>query len=97
MLQASAGLYTHTDGSHSRIAVGQLKIGQIARDRRPMLTNDVLHDPRINDPAWAGREGLIAFAGYPLVVGDRLMGVLGIFSRKPLPETVLRCWSRSPT
>src|SRR4029077_870861 len=34
VLQASAGLYTHTDGPHSRIAVGEYKVGQIARDRQ---------------------------------------------------------------
>src|SRR5258705_2760152 len=84
VLQASAGLYTHTDGPHSRIAVGQYKVGQIARDRQPLLTNDVLHDPRIHDPEWARRQGLIAVAGYPLVVDDRLMGVMAMFSRKPL-------------
>src|SRR5262249_10850981 len=56
-LQASAGMYTHLDGSHSRIPVGSLKIGTIAKERRPLLTNDVLHDPSIGDPAWAAREG----------------------------------------
>ncbi len=45
-LQASAGLYTHTDGPHARVPVGKFKIGLIAEERRPHLTNDVLHDPR---------------------------------------------------
>src|SRR5262249_6232310 len=34
-LQASAGMYTHTDGPHSRVPVGRLKIGRIAQERRP--------------------------------------------------------------
>src|SRR5262249_50033959 len=32
-LLASAGLYTHIDGPHGRIPVGQFKIGQIAQER----------------------------------------------------------------
>ncbi|HEV2809462.1 MAG TPA: phospholipase D-like domain-containing protein [Acidimicrobiales bacterium] len=56
-LQASAGMYTHLDGEHSRVPVGELKIGRIAEERAPHLTNDVLHDPRISDYDWARREG----------------------------------------
>jgi len=83
-LHASAGLYTHMDGPHSRVPVGKLKIGLIAQERSPHLTNDVLNDPRISDKAWAEREGMVAFAGYPLVAGDRLVGVMALFARKPL-------------
>ena len=89
-LHASAGMYTHLDGPHARIAVGQVKIGQIAHQRRPLLTNEVADDPRISDPDWARREGMVAFAGYPLLVKDRLLGVLGMFSRRPLSEAVLQ-------
>jgi two-component system, sensor histidine kinase and response regulator len=89
-LNASAGMYTHLDGPNARIAVGQFKIGQIAHQRRPLLTNEVADDPRVGDPDWARREGMVAFAGYPLVVKDRLLGVLGMFSRRPLSEAVLQ-------
>ncbi len=87
-LQASAGMYTHLDGPHSRIPMGQFKIGMIAQERRAHLTNDVLNDPRISNRAWAEKEGMASFAGYPLSVGDRTVGVLAMFSRKPVtPET----------
>ena len=89
-LHASAGMYTHLDGPHARIPVGQFKIGQIAQERRPLLTNEVQGDPRISDPDWARREGMVAFAGFPLVVKDRLMGVLAMFARRPLSEAVLQ-------
>ncbi len=87
-LRASAGMYTHLDGTHSHIPMGQFKIGMIAQERKPHLTNDVLNDPRISDRAWAEKEGMVSFAGYPLSVGDRTIGVLAMFSRKPVtPET----------
>lgn len=89
-LQASAGMYTHLDGPHSRVPVGQLKIGLIAQERQPHLTNDVLNDPRVSDPEWARREGMRAFAGYPLLVGDRLIGVMALFSRDLLDDSTLK-------
>jgi PAS domain S-box-containing protein len=88
-LRASAGLYTHLDGSHSRIPMGQYKIGRIAQERAPHLTNRVIGDPRVHDQEWAKRERMVSFAGYPLLVEDRLVGVLGMFSRQTLPDTTL--------
>lgn len=88
-LQASSGLYTHIDGGHARVPVGKFKIGLIAQEREPHLTNDVYNDPRVGDREWARREGMIAFAGYPLVVEDRLVGVVALFARRPLAEDAL--------
>ncbi|MFP5226704.1 MAG: PAS domain-containing protein [Acidobacteriota bacterium] len=92
-LQASAGMYTHLDGFHSRIPIGYLKIGLIAQTRQPHFTNDAQSDPRVSDLDWARREGMIAFAGYPLVLEDRIVGVIAMFSRKPLTENTLEALS----
>ncbi|MCE9561806.1 MAG: PAS domain S-box protein [Planctomycetes bacterium] len=88
-LQASAGMYTHTNGAHSRVRVGDYKIGAIAATRTPHLTNDVPNDPKVSDPAWAKREGLVSFAGYPLIVDDRVLGVVALFSRQKLTDGVV--------
>jgi PAS domain S-box-containing protein len=90
VLQASAGMYTNLEGQHSRIPVGSLKIGEIARERQPHLTNDVPNDPRVSDPDWARREGMVAFAGYPLVTDERLVGVLALFAKHPLSDATIR-------
>jgi len=87
-LQASAGIYTHIDGAHSHVPLGRYKIGVIARERRPQLTNQVVGDPQIHDQEWVRREGLVAFAGYPLVVHDRVLGVMAMFARHALSEFV---------
>ncbi len=88
-LQASAGLYTHLNGAHSRVKVGQFKIGWIAQSREPHLTNSVTTDPRVGDREWAKREGLVAFAGYPLISGDQLLGVIALFANHALGPQVL--------
>ena len=89
-LQASAGMYTHIDGPHGRVPVGHLKIGLIAQERRPHLTNAVIGDPRVGDQEWAQREGMVAFAGYPLVVKDRLVGVIALFAHRSLTHATLQ-------
>jgi len=88
-LQASAGMYTHLDGPHSRVEVGKLKIGLIAQEKKPHLTNDVLNDLRISDKDWAQNEGIVAFAGYPLIIDDRVIGVMAMFARQRLSASTL--------
>ena len=85
-LAVSAGLYTHVDGPHSRVPLGKFKIGLIASEREPHLTNQVVGDPRVGDQDWASREGMVAFAGYPLLVNGELHGVLAMFSREKLSD-----------
>jgi len=85
-LQASAGLYTRTDGNYSRLAVGNgSKVGLIARDRIPQMTNDLINDDQVSDRDWVKREQMVAFVGFPLFVENRLVGVLAMFSKNPLP------------
>jgi len=89
-LQASAGMYTDLDGLHGRVPMGQSTIGLIAQDRQPHLTNAVIDDPRADDREWTKREGIVAFAGYPLIVEDRLVGVMAMFRRTPIPDATLQ-------
>jgi two-component system cell cycle sensor histidine kinase/response regulator CckA len=88
-LQASSGIYTHIDGAHARVPLGKFKIGKIAQERLPHITSDVQNDPRVSDHEWARREKMVAFAGYPLLVEDRLLGVMAMFSREKLTEDTL--------
>jgi PAS domain S-box-containing protein len=98
-LQASAGMFTHLDGTHGRVAVGQrvpvgeLKIGRIAADQMPRLINDVMNEGDGIDREWAQREGLVAFVGYPLVVDGATVGVMAAFARHPLSSAALEAMS----
>jgi len=88
-LGASAGLYTHLDGSHARIPLGSFKIGFIAAVQKPHLTNHVQTDERVSDKEWARREGMISFAGYPLLVEGRTVGVMAMFARQSLDQDAI--------
>jgi signal transduction histidine kinase/CheY-like chemotaxis protein len=61
----------------------------IARERKPHLTGDFQNDELITDKKWAEEKGIVAFAGYPLIIENRLVGVMAMFSREPLVEDTL--------
>lgn len=88
-LRASAAMDTHLEGPHASVPVGKLKIAAIAESRRPHVTNDVVNDPLISGRDWAESAGITAFAGYPLIVSDRLIGVMCVFSKSKLSEGTL--------
>ena len=85
-LQASAGTFANPGPQFNRGAVGQFRIRLVAERRVPYLTNDLANDQCSDDREWTLREGLTAFAGYPLLVEDRLVAVMAIFVSHPLPQ-----------
>ncbi|MEH2329336.1 MAG: PAS domain-containing protein [Nostoc sp.] len=86
-LQVSSGMYTHINGPHKCVPVGQFKIGLIAKEGKPHLTNSVQTDPRVGNKEWAQQEGMVAFAGYPLIVEDEIVGVIAMFARQTVTES----------
>jgi transcriptional regulator with GAF, ATPase, and Fis domain len=85
-LAASAGLYTNLNGEYRRIPLGALKIGKIAQGSGAMYTNDVMGDDRLPNKQWMKDHGLSAFAGYPLIFRDDLLGVIAMFGRRKLTD-----------
>ena len=88
-LQASAGMSIHNDDAHACVPIGAYTIGRIARERKPHMTNTVVGDPRVHGQEWARSERMVAFAGFPLMIEDRVVGVVALFSRQPLTEAAL--------
>ena len=87
-IQATAGPYTDLDGAQRLGPVGFLKIDLIAKERKRLVIDDVVNDPRI-DRAWVRNEGVLAFAGHPLLVRDSLVGVMTLYSRSSLTTKTL--------
>ncbi len=89
-LQASAGIYTHINGTHQRIPVGKCKISLCVIERQPQLTNTLIGDPLVHDQEWVTREGMVAFAGYPLIIEERVVAVMAIFARQSLTHATIQ-------
>ncbi len=87
-LRASAGIYTNLNGEYRRVPLGALKIGRIAQGWGRTCSNDVLHDDRLPNKDWLRQQGLRAFAGYPLMFQDEVLGVMALFSQHPLSDEV---------
>ncbi len=90
-LQASANFYSNNTriSTCSEIPVGKYKVGIIAKERKAVLTNDITNDENIRDKEWVKTESLVAFAGYPLIVENEVIGVLSLFSQRTLTTNVL--------
>ncbi len=86
-LVASSGLHARTDGFFARVPMGAFKVGKIAQNRVAFLSNNLPEETWVKDRDWAIAHNIQGFAGYPLAVEDRVVGVLATFSHHPLsPE-----------
>ncbi len=87
-LRASSGQYTDLDGAYAVIPPDRLKIGRMVTDRQPQWTNEVAGHALLPEDEWPRRNGIGAFAGYPLVVEQRTIGLMALFFRQELSEMV---------
>jgi transcriptional regulator with GAF, ATPase, and Fis domain len=79
--------WSFLQGKFARFPLGAGKVGQVAAERKPLLVrNFAPHETWVARPDWAQREGIRSFAGYPLIFRDNLLGVIGVFSRRPLDD-----------
>jgi DNA-binding CsgD family transcriptional regulator len=86
-LVASSGMYTRIDGSFARVPMGAFKVGKIAQNRIPFLSNNLAEESWVKDRDWAIANGIFGFAGYPLMIAEQAIGVLAVFSCQPMaPE-----------
>lgn len=84
-LKVTVGTYAR-DEDYMRIPIGTMRVGRIAEAKKPSLVNDLAKDNYIHNPEWMKREGIVAFAGYPIMLGDELLGVIALFSKRPISD-----------
>ncbi|HEU4583931.1 MAG TPA: GAF domain-containing protein [Polyangiaceae bacterium] len=84
-LQASAGMY-QLDGAHAHGPIGQLELERIVHTGKAQLINDIQQDASFSDAEWARREGIVAFAGCPLLIAGHVIGIMTLFARVPVAE-----------
>ncbi len=86
-LVASSGLYSRINGFFARVPIGAFKVGKIAQNQIPFLSNQLAAETWVLDRDWAILHGIQGFAGYPLIVNGDSIGVLAVFSQaEMLPE-----------
>ncbi len=82
--RATAGVGVNLPDPHDRIAVGEFRIGRIAEEGVPRIIDLTQFVPEPGDKGWARQQGMVSFAGHPLMVAGRSLGVVAMFSREPI-------------
>jgi signal transduction histidine kinase len=82
VLTAFGGAYKHSIGGSHRITLGTGLMGVAAATRETVLVNDVTADPRYT-PTPGGVPACAELA-VPIVLGDRVLGVLNVESNRTL-------------
>jgi transcriptional regulator with GAF, ATPase, and Fis domain len=83
-LVASAGANTRVDGPFRRFPIGARRVGQVASTRLSFVATEELPESGLAEPSWLAAHGVRSFAAFPLAIGDELLGVLALFSRREI-------------
>ncbi len=78
-LQSAAGLTPEARRVLTTVPVGTGFCGLVAEKRTPLVESNVQQNTRLDAQAMR-RLGLQSYAGFPLIVGDRVLGVLAFGS-----------------
>ena len=85
-LAASAGL---CDGLPPPEPPGESLVGAVVEQRKRVVRQSVPDEPPSANQKWAKRQQMRAFAGYPLLCEDTLLGVLAVYAREELAQDAL--------
>jgi PAS domain S-box-containing protein len=87
-LQTSAGRVGRAHQMETRVRVGQSRLGLIAKERTNYLATNLASDPELTDAAIKAEE-MRAIAACPLMVENRLIGVMVLYSKEILNDEAL--------
>src|SRR3984957_419200 len=88
-LKASAGAINDIDsGSNPLTQLSPNK--ELIGDGKPVLLNNLKSDSRVPCHEWVTQEGIVAYAGYPLMLENRLIGLLSVYSHNALSTAVIQ-------
>ncbi|HLK86668.1 MAG TPA: sigma 54-interacting transcriptional regulator [Candidatus Binataceae bacterium] len=74
--------WSRLDGDFRRIPLNVRKVGEIGARGEPILVGrDLVSSRWVARPDWALREGIVSFAGQPLIFRGEILGALGVFRR----------------
>jgi transcriptional regulator with GAF, ATPase, and Fis domain len=80
---SGGGSYRRLDGEFREMAVADATIQEIALSAQPFVVGGLRGDEAwLTNSAWAARQGVRTFLGFPLVADDRNAGVLAAFDRE---------------
>lgn len=86
VLVASSGMFGIHNGPYDRLELGQGEAGRIAGSRHSFFVRNVKSETEFRFGPWVPGAGVRSFVGIPLLIEDRLVGVLEAFSGRTFSE-----------
>ncbi len=65
------------------LKLGEGVVGYVAEQKKPLAILDVLKEPRYKEKELARKEGLVSMLSVPLIVKDKLIGVINCYTSYP--------------
>ena len=62
-------------------------VGLVAKEKKPKIIFDVLKEKQYKAKKLARKEGLVSMASIPMMVKDKIIGVLNVYTNKPYKFT----------
>jgi len=62
-------------------------VGLVAKEKKPKIIFDVLKEEQYKAKKLARKEGLVSMASIPMMVKDKIIGVLNVYTNKPYKFT----------
>ncbi|MGE5850009.1 MAG: ATP-binding protein, partial [Candidatus Methylomirabilota bacterium] len=82
-LVGAVGFRDATGGHRPSLYAGEGVAGLAASTREPVIIPEIASDPRFLNRTWAAAEELVSCLILPLLYGDRVTGILAIYTRTP--------------
>lgn len=70
------------------ISIGAGIIGMVAAGKNSFISNCAQTDSQVTEE-WAKAEGIVSFAAYPLLISERLVGVIALLAKHPLSDITI--------
>ena len=85
--RAAAGAIWDSQRALQDVPIGRLEPGSFA-EGRPVLIQELANEPGFADTQWVKRMGLTSYAAYPLVLEDKLVGLMAVFTQHLLTDQI---------
>jgi len=87
--RAAAGRVADEHRSSKPLPAVKLNLEGLARGE-PLLIKQLAGDERMVDQDWVAQYGLTSFAACPLILEDKLVGLMSLFTAHPITEHILQ-------
>src|SRR5262249_15534496 len=85
--RAAAGITFDKKPTATELPRVKLEIAPLS-EGQPVLIKQAANDERVSDQEWVRREGIVSYAAYPLMLEDKLVGLMSIFTSQSLTEQI---------